>query len=327
MLRLTAFALLLCACGPGWAQDVSRLYSNSDLEKSASLYGGNLRGMWDEDFLAMLTVEERRKAGQVSLFLPLIGANRHPIDFYSDVARRKVFLPIASVKFIDDLGIAFAYYERTGCGQGLVSDYAAVLRLRPEQANGPPLETLGVPSDALADPFVDDVSQKILKSTVYFVAAHEYAHVMYRHKGYGTITAGEAQAQEMEADAFALDVMRRIGVAPMAMTYFFLVASRLEPSPGEFSSTAEYEKHLRQRTTHPVSASRIRKVADGIDASIDAFTQLQANPGAAKKSLQWIVPQLREIARTLDDPKMRDFLAHQARTLDVSKLALACRRK
>ena len=184
-----------------------------------------------------------------------------------------------------------------------------------------------MPSNALSDTYVDDVSQKILKSTIYFVAAHEYAHVMYRHRAYTAITAQQAQTQEIEADAFALDVMRRIGVAPMAMTYFFLIATRLEPSPVEFSSPEAYEGYLKKRATHPISSSRIGKVADGIEANLESFARLQSDPVAAKRALQMIVPQLREIADTLDDRDMRNFLAEKARGLDVTALRTACNRR
>ena len=327
MRHLIVLALLAVTCEYGRAQDVSQLYAPAELTRSGGVYGPNLRGLWEEDFQSRLTLAERQKTGTVTLLMPAVGAHGHPLDFYSDPSSGKVFLPVASIKFIDDLSIAFAYYERMGCDQGLVSDYAAVLRVRPGAAKGSPLKTLGVPLDALADPFVDDVSQKLLKSIVFFVAAHEYAHVMYRHQGYGNISAQRAQAQEAEADAFALDAMRRIGVAPTAMAHFFLIASRLEPSPVEFSSAADYEAYLRRRATHPVSASRIMKVADGIENDLDAFTLLQPKPAQARKTLEWLVPQLRKIAATLDDRDMRAFLTARALSIDVSKLPLACKPK
>jgi len=318
------FAILMLMSAAVSAQDVSLLYSESDLQQIGNRYTPNLRGMWDEDFLSRLTIAERLQAGAVSLYLPLVGANRYPLDFYSDPVRRQVFLPIASVKFIDDISLAFAYYQRIGCDVGLVSDYVAVLRFRPQQAKGSPLDTLGVPRTAINDPIVDDVAQKILKSIIFFVAAHEYAHVMYQHKNYDQITAGQAQQQEIEADAFALEIMRRIGVPPSALTVFFLTASRLEASPGDFNSPAAYEDYVRQRATHPVSALRILNLAQGIEDHIEAFTVLQTDPASWKSKLQTQVVELRQIGNTLDDRSMRSFLAQRAQTVDIASFRRAC---
>ncbi len=322
---LLPLALWTVVCVPVRAQDVSLLYSGSDLQKAAGVYSRNLKGLWEEDFLLRLTQDERRRAGNITLNLPLMGENKSPLDFYSIAAQRQVFLPIASVKFLDDLSVAFVYYNRMGCDQGIVSDYAAVLRIRPQDAKGSPFDTLGVPGTALNDPYVNDVSQKILKSSVYFAAAHEYAHVMYHHKPYNTITAQQAQKQEIEADAFALEVMRRIGLVPLGMTYFFLIASRLEPTPADFPSAAEYENYLHQRATHPVSAMRILTIADEIESDTDAFVRSEKNPASTKLILQAMVPQLRKIAQTLDDPKMRIFLEQKAVKADVVGFRRACR--
>jgi hypothetical protein len=320
-----ALLITICITAQVEAQDVRRLYTQAELESIGSRYRPNLKGLWEEDFLSRLTPDERLRAGTVALSLPLLGANRSPLDFYADSGRRQVFLPIASVKFMDDLAVAFAYYEKMGCAQGTVSDYTAALRFRPQDAKGSPLDALGVPAAAINDPFVDDVAQKILKSTVFFVAAHEYAHVMYRHKGYRAMTAEEAQRQEVEADAFALDVLRRIGVAPLGVVYFFLIASRLEASPGDFPTPDEYETYLRQRATHPVSARRILKVAEAIEGNVGAFSRLQSDPAATERTLRALVPQLKQIGRTLDDRATRRGLAERAQAADMAAFRRGCR--
>ena len=68
--------------------------------------------------------------------------------------------------------------------------------------------------------------------------------------------------------------MRRIAVAPIGVVYYFLIASRLEPSPGDFATDRDYEEEIRKRTTHPVSAKRIMAIADTIDANVEAFARL-----------------------------------------------------
>jgi hypothetical protein len=306
------------------AQDVLNLYAPSTLRDYEMRIGPNLRGMWDEDFLSRLTREERVQGGRVVLIISPVGVTHQPLEFYSDPPKRQVFFPISSVKFVDDLSLAFAYYGSRGCDVDLVSDYAAALRFHPREARGSPLLSLGVPLSAYEAPDIDGPAQKILKSILFFVAAHEYAHVMYRHRSYTEITAPQAQQQEMQADRFALEVMRRIGLPPTGVVFFFLVASRLEVTPGDFASPQAYETYLRQHVTHPVSASRVLAIADFMDDNRDAFSQSQVHPDSWQQRLHGEAEQMREIARTLDDRRMRNFLANRVRDVDLAYFKHAC---
>ena len=211
------------------------------MQAIGTTYAPNLRLVWTQDFLARLSPAERSAATGLRLELPLFGLRHAPLEFYSVPDERRVVIPLASVKFLDDIAVAHAYDEKSGCDLGAVSGYAAALRFSRHAPTGSPLAALGVPPEALTDPDVDDVAMKMLKSTVFFVMAHEYAHLLHRHRSYAKLDAGQAQQQEMQADDFALDVMRRIGVPPIALGFFFLVSSRLEPSPGDFATAGQYE--------------------------------------------------------------------------------------
>lgn len=324
-LQAAVFAAALGG-GPLLAQDVGRLYSQSELADAGSRYAPNLQAMWDVDFLTRLTPAERQRAGAVTLHLPLVGAQRLPLDFYALAAQRQVFLPIASVKFLDDVFIAMAYYDRRGCSMEAVFDYMGVLRERPAALPGSPRAALGVPANVLDDAVVDDVTQKLLKSAVYFIATHEYAHVMYHHQGYASITAREAQRQETEADAFALEAMRRIAVAPLAMAHFFALASRWEGSPADFDSAGEYETYLQRRASHPVSAQRILAVADALQENANTYARLQPDPPAWERLFLSDAGKLRAIGQMLDDRAMRRALTVRARSLDPATLRTGCRR-
>jgi hypothetical protein len=325
LLATLGLAFAAAATTPAHAQDLTLLYSQAELVRAAQRYSPNLRALWGEDFLSRLTPSERRLAGAVTLRLPLVGAHGTPLDIYADPSSRQVYLPISSVKFLDDIFIAMAYYDSRGCGLGSVSDYVAALREQPGAFRGSPRAALGIPADALDDRGVDDVAQKLLKSSIYFAMAHEYAHVMYRHRGYQSITAQEARQQEIQADAFALEIMRRIAVPPVSMAHFFLLASRLEYSPGDFDTAQEYEVYLRQRATHPVGAQRILAVADFMERNVKSFVRLQHDPIVWERRLLVTAGQLREIGRTLDDRSMRRFLAERARTMAPAALRVACR--
>lgn len=324
LFRALALLLGLSFWGEAAAQDVTRLYPPDVLQQAGKLYARNIQGMWEEDLVARLEPEERQRAGSVTLLLPVVGVNRHPLEYYTDTATKRVFLPIASVKFLDDLSIALAYYQSQGCDLATVSDYAALLKRRPMEFDDPPLTALGVPEDALEDLYVDDVSQKLLKSTLFFLASHEYAHVMYGHRPYSEITSAQAQAQEIEADTFALDVMRRIGVAPTAMSQFFMLSTRFEAAPQDFQSPADYQAQL-ARSTHPVSALRLEKVAANIEDNLAAYANAQDDPPAYRKALADNVDDLRRIASEINDSSMREYLELRLRDVDAKRLSSSCR--
>src|SRR5262245_27858593 len=116
-------AILIVTCGTMSAQDVSDLYTISELNAIGTRYRPRLRALWEEDFLSRLTRDERVT---VRLDIPIIGENSYILDFQAYPEARQVFLPVASIKFLDDIAVAFAYYDKSGCDIGTVSDYAAV---------------------------------------------------------------------------------------------------------------------------------------------------------------------------------------------------------
>lgn len=321
-------ALLLAAVLPApaaRAQDVATLYTVQQVQAIGATYAPNLRRVWSDDFIAKLSPAERKAAAGLRLELPPFGRSRAPLEFYSVPSEGRVVLPLASVKFLDDIAVAHAYYEHAGCDIGAVSDYAAALRFSRRAPAGSPLAALGVPPSALTDAYVDKVAMNALKSTVFFVMAHEFGHLLHRHRPYAELDAAQAQQQEAQADDFALDVMRRIGVPPVALGFFFLVASRLEPSPGDFDTPAQFEAYVQGTTTHPLSAARLTNVADRLAGNAPAFARLEPNATEVAAQLKHIAGSLRTIADGLDDRRMRRFLAERAAAIHPQTLATGCR--
>jgi predicted Zn-dependent protease len=148
---------------------------------------------------------------------------------------------------------------------------------------------------------------------------------MYGHGGYKTVTAQEAQRQETEADAFALEVMRRIAVPPLSMAHFFMLLSRLESSPADFATPEQYEVYLRQRASHPVSSQRILAVADALQANAASYARLQPNSQAWTQRVQLIASQVRVVGQNLDDRKMRRFLTDRAKSVAPASLRTGCK--
>lgn len=316
--------LSLCSLAPVLAKDFGRLYDEQILRRAADVYGPNLQGLFREDFLSRLTLQERRAAPRIHLATPLVGANRSPWDYYALIDRQRIVVPILSVKFLDDLSISYAYMDRFGCDREMLFNYLTKLLYDEDYPPTPPRAALGIPSDALDDAFVDDVSQKLLKSSIFFLIGHEYGHVMHRHRGYGQISSAEAQRQENQSDDFALGVMRRIGVAPMGLAFFFAMASRIEPVPAAFDSQADFDRHIRETLTHPLTGSRLRNVADYMRESAVAFARLQPDPQAYVRAIASTAGDIEKIGDTIHDGQFRQFQLQRGLATSGRQLRAAC---
>jgi hypothetical protein len=157
------------------------------------------------------------------------------------------------------------------------------------------------------DPVVYDVSGKLLKSGIYFLMAHELAHVVYGHPG--SSPGAEGQAREIAADNFAMEVMRNIAVPPAGMVVLFGAASRYEESPSPYESS------------HPLSTDRLASVARYIRQNTEAFARLQPN----SLGVALIASQLDGIASALGDPYMRKLQRERNMKITTATLATACR--
>lgn len=313
-----------------FAQNYTNMYSRSTLQKAYETYSNNLQEVWEHDLKGRLVTQERRAAAGVSLVLPAVGQHRYPLDFYADSRSKRVTIPIMSVKFFDEICIAMAWMERNGCNMMLVSDYVGMLRYKdnnsfPGGRYPDPLSALGIPGDALDDHYVNDVSGKALKSGIYFLMAHELAHVLYGHRGYGGITAKQAQRQEIEADNFALNLMRRISVPPVGITIFFMIASRFESAPGDFGSMSAYESYLQEKATHPLTSARLISIADYIRDNAHDFTRGQQQPAQWYPRIISISEDIRNIGLTLNDRNIRELQRMRSISLTTSDLRNACR--
>jgi hypothetical protein len=326
---LVVLVLLLLVSQASLAGRFDDLYTRVDLEAARDRYGPNLKYVWEHDLKGRLTAAQQRMARHVTMDLPLIGANGHPFDFYADPRIGRITIPILSVKFLDEIAIAYAHMDRHGCNALLLGDYVGLLahrkvaQLHPKRLL-PPFEALPIPENALEDAFVDDVSGKTLKSALYFLMAHELAHVILRHRRYSDLTAAEAQTQEIEADSFALDLMRRISVAPLGMAFFFVMASRIEPVPADFETAAAFEAYLRQKATHPLTSARLNAIAQYLRTHVDAFTRGQTLPTLWRPKILQVATEIGQIGTTLEDRAIRDLQRRRSLTVTYADLADAC---
>ena len=294
MRAVLAVIVLLCAISAARAQcappyDWSGFYSSAALDRVAQRSAPGLRSNFEQVLLPRLSDAERRKLGSVSLDLSRREYPEHPLNFYAATGRR-VVLPLSSIKMVSDLSLALAWYNRQRLPEKRVFDYASMLAWRgpaPDGVKALPLAALGVP-EGDAEPAVEALFQKIFGTTMVFILAHETGHLFHEHKG----NVGDAQSrlQESEADAFAVELMARLGAPPVGISFYFMMAAPFECA---------------ERSTHPLSGERINRLIASLRSNADLFARDKPSPQQERQLVETIAQDLGRVARLLDDPDIR----------------------
>ena len=323
---ITSCLLIIGWAGQVGASYMQSIYPTNVLAYWKTRYEKNIRLNVDDPILTNLTPVERQAIGRFSLMFPLIAPEQNsPINFYARGNPRSVVIPILSVKFFDDLAIASAWLLFNNRSQETVYNYMGLLKYQAAGSSAgrrypAPLEALRIPADALNDSRVDSLSQKILKSALVFIICHELGHLRYNHQGYD-IPLNEARQNELQADEFAMELMRRIGVPPLGITNYFMAALYLTAHRGDFGSDQEWERYLRERSTHPLSSERLKRLSEKLKRNVGDYARMEPDINNAIAQVNYAAGQLEGIARILDDPKIMGAIAHIGRTTDVASLA------
>jgi hypothetical protein len=286
------------------ARDYSRTYTMSELQRANGVYSPNIQGMLFEDIARYLRDDELATLHRVQLSQPW-DRTRDPFEFSANAA--------TGVKFFDDLAVAVAWFERFGCNKESVFDYVAALDFSALDLPAP-LTALNVPHQAYRlDEYVDDVSQKTLKSALAFILLHELGHIHYRHRPYEVISTEQAQAQEAEADRFAMRVLRRMRLPPMGMTLWFMAVSMRDPLvPGS------------PRQTHPLTSSRLQAIARDLRTRPADFIEPANRGRITSETIRSIANDIDGIGRLLAAPDLRSFLRERGRIVTPTLLSGAC---
>lgn len=314
MIRPALFALLVAA-GSASAQSVAGLYPEeilaSDQPRFEERLGQIYRyGLWD-----FLDGPEKQALADAQLRFPLVGANDNPFDFYAGPERGRptIFLPVLSLKFIEDLCVAWAWRQVHGYSLEPFDEYVAMLKYRaPADFSGgrypDPLSALGVPARIWEqEPAVDDLALRLRNSAWAFILAHEMGHLRYRHPGNAAVDPTTSQRHEREADAFALDLLARSETIPMGAVLWFQATVGFFRNRADFATEAAYVDWQKRQATHPVNPERLQNLALALDRAADH----SLDPAHAEV-LRFIATRLATIADTLAEPDMARLIARQA---------------
>src|ERR1041385_6645485 len=243
---LAIASLLLLGRANGTAQTIGSMYDRAMVAREQPRLAARIDDIWTKAFLPQLTAEEQRALSGVTFRTPLEG---DPVlGYYSESRSRVVTMPAISLLFYEDLCTAYAWLQRRGYRLETVEEYVAMLKYKRAAAFGgrypPPLTALGIPADALTDAGVNDLSLRFRNTGYAFILAHELGHVRFQHGGYAGVPITAAQANEAQADEFALELMRRVSEIPMGAMIFFQAGIYYFENRADFpSDAARSEEH------------------------------------------------------------------------------------
>jgi hypothetical protein len=286
------------------------LFADAEIAAAIERRGPLIEGAIAEDIPAMLPREKR--AGTAGIRVEFVVRGPHPLSIFSDPASRRIIVPMETVLFIDDFATVTAWFDERGCERGYIQTYLSALL----QAGEPlprPLDAFAIDrATALADASVDDLSGKGYHGMLLFLFAHEMGHVVLGHSV--GLTGEASQAQEIAADAFALDYFEGAGAPPIDMAEYFVAARWLDPT-GAAAAAA----------SHPVSTGRLRAIAARLSAAPRVFARAFADPEEGVELTLGIARDMTTVADLLSEDWMVSVMPMAlARDFPLSRLATAC---
>ena len=284
------------------ASDYSDLYDKSLLEKEKLRLQARIK-LIQRAFLENLTPQQQRQLQGMDLDFPLVGRNRHFLDFYADSRTSTVTMPILSLKFFEDLSTAYAWLWVNKYKFETVSDYISMLRYRsalkfPERRYPSPLSALGIPKNALEDSNVDDMALYFRNTGWAFILAHEMGHIYHKHS-YQTMV--QARHNERQADQFAIDAMCQTGTIPMGAIIYFTATAFSTPGEADFQSQEQWLDYFETKGTHPLNSARLRALAERVNEAALSLTKNESNRGAGIAKVRFIAELTRQMGEMMED--------------------------
>src|SRR5438876_65700 len=105
----------------------------------------------------------------------------------------------------------------------------------------------------------------------------------------------QKRKQEIEADQFAIEVMRRIGQMPLGIEFWFDVEHFRHVASTKVPTEAEWQKHL-AALDHPVTTERLEALAVTIEKAADSFARNQTNQALWTQRTKMLAEAFRRMA-------------------------------
>ncbi len=245
--------------------------------------------------------------GLQTIELPLNGFRSDPLDFY--VQDRHIILPVRTLLFVEDLSRAYGWMWSNRFTTKTVDEYLSMLRYRnasdfPDGKFPSPLPALHIPENALSDPKVVETSVRIRRTAYAFMLLHQFAHLHLRHETNGS--RGFFEAQEEEADNFALSIMKQNSVTPTGILLVLYSSMFFETGEGI--------------ALHPVTPQRMVAMSHFLDSHVLEFIHGRPDKAVAMDAIHSIASLLVEGSEWLMVRGHQEELQQLAMKTDPSTL-------
>jgi hypothetical protein len=312
MIKIAFAVLLLVTVRAFAAGGVNDMYPDAELLKSQARYERRVGEMFSSGLWEAMNGAEKQALSGVRIGLPLKGDG--PLDAYSyiNAGVPTVVFPILSLKFIEDLSVAYAWRHVTGHSLEPIDEYLAMLKYRPADFPGArvpdPLTALGVPPRIWEqDKRVDELSLRFRNTAWAFILAHELGHLRFRHPGNRKVAPDVSQRNEIEADAFAVTLLSKSNTIPMGMILWFQASVGYFKNRADFRTEVEYREWVQGKATHPVNPERLQHLAVALNRAAAA----SLSPKHAE-ILRFVARKVVGMGDILAEPDMQRLIARCA---------------
>jgi hypothetical protein len=295
----------------GWAVDWSSLYGVDNLEAQRPRLHEDLDLVIAQEIQPFLTIEQAHFFANIQIDLPAVAQpNPNPFDFYSSQARH-IVVPLLTIAFVEDMAQAYAWLWANRCSSQTVDEYLGMLRERapgdfPEGRYPNPLVALHIPAGAMDDPAVARMAQRVRGTTLSFLLLHQLGHLSYVPSSQEkALKRDPVEAREERADGFALGVMKKNSETPAGLVMLIHGMMYLPASAPK---------------GHPLTAARLKAIADYLDARVREFSQGRPDANLARSAIESLANHIRDARRFLSDTTGQQLWAEQGRKATVADL-------
>jgi len=304
---LTVAALLLLIAAVCQAADWSTLYTPAKLKAEQPRLQTAIDFLIQKEIQPFIPAEQATAFGLQTIDLPLDGFRSDPLDVYAENGH--IILPVRTLLFLEDLSRCYGWLWTNRMSTKTVDEYLGMLRYRsasdfPDHQYPDPLKALHIPENALSDPKVVDSAVQLRRTADSFLLLHQFAHLQLHHQPAANHSFSDAQ--EEEADAYALNIMKENSVTPTGIFLVMYSGMFFESGAGT--------------ALHPVTASRMLAMAHFMDERVFEFIRGRPDKATAMDGIHSIASLLVEGAEWLTIGSHRQDLQHLALKTDPATL-------
>jgi hypothetical protein len=310
VVRIVLLALVLSISG--LCSDWTSLYGRDKLESRRSGLSHDVDKVIAQEITPFLTLEQAHAFSKIQLDLPVsVAPDPNPLDSFV-VGDNHIVIPLLTVAFIEDMSEAYAWLWANHYSSKTVDEYMGMLRERlpSDFASGQypnPLEALHIHVNALEDPAVAKMAQRVRGTTLSFLLLHQFGHLSYVPSAEeGALKHDRVEAGEERADAIALEVMKKNSETPaglLMLIHGMMYLPTVAPK------------------NHPLSEVRLKAISDYLDSHVREFSEGRPDRRLARVAIEALAGHIRQAERYLSDTTGQELWAAERRRTTIADLA------